>query len=290
MLSVDAYHRPRSLEQALALLAPERAVVAGGTDLLVNPRYMAGVREVVDLGSLPLAFLEVRAGQVRIGANVTMAAVARSPLVRGLADAILSRGAAVCGSPNIRNMATLVGNVAAALPSADTPPPLLALDAWVLLRGPAGARRVALQDFFLGPARADRRPDELIECVEVPVPPPGTAGGFYKVGRTADDIATVNAACVLRVEEGRIVAARVVVGAVAPVPLRVADAEAALLGRAPDEAAVVEAGRLAVAAAQPISDQRASAEHRRHLAGVCATRALRQAAGLAPHGAELAHA
>ncbi|HUY61687.1 MAG TPA: FAD binding domain-containing protein [Candidatus Dormibacteraeota bacterium] len=290
MLSIDAYHRPQTLDQALALLAPGRTVVAGGTDLLVNPRYMEGVREVVDLGDLPLGFLEARAGWVRIGANVTMATVARSPLVRDLADGIVSRGAAVCGSPNIRNMATLVGNVAAALPSADTPPPLLALDAVVVLRSRARARRVTLQDFFLGPARSDRGLEELIECVEIQVPPPGTTGGFYKVGRTADDIATVNASCVLRVEDGRIAAARLTVGAVAPVPLRAVAAEASLLGRAPDEAAVVEAGRLAAAAAQPISDQRASAEHRRQLAGVCATRALRQAAGLAPHGAELAHA
>ena len=282
MLSIDVYHRPQTLELALRLLTEERAIVAGGTDLLVNPRYLAGRREVVDLGELPLEFVDAAPGLVRIGANTTMAQVARSQVVRGLADGIVSRAAAVCGSPNIRNMATLVGNVAAALPSADTPPPLLALDALVVLRSQGGPRRVAAADFFLGPARGDRHFDELIESVEIPLPRPGTRGGFYKVGRTADDIAIVNAAAAICVEGGRIVFARVVAGAVAPVPLRVAAAEAYLLGKEPVEAVIVEAGRLAAAAARPITDRRATAEHRRHLAGVCVTRALRQAAGLAP--------
>lgn len=290
MLTIDAYHRPATLELALQLLTEGRTIVAGGTDLLVNPRYMVGVTELVDLGELPLTLVEADASLIRIGANVTMAKVASSPALRELADGIVSRGAAVCGSPNIRNMATLVGNVAAALPSADTPPPLLALDARVVLRSRGATRRMALEDFFLGPASSARRPDELIESVEIPRPPSGTRGGFYKVGRTADDIAIVNGAATLCVEQGRITFARVVVGAVAPVPLRIGAAERHLLGREPSEEVITEAGRLAAMAVNPISDQRATAEHRRHLAGVCATRALRQAGGLAPHGAELEHA
>ncbi|EQD59633.1 Molybdopterin dehydrogenase, FAD-binding domain protein, partial [mine drainage metagenome] len=101
---------------------------------------------------------------------------------RELADGIVSRGAAVCGSPNIRNMATLVGNVAAALPSADTPPPLLALDARVVLRSRAATRRMALEDFFLGPATSARRPDELIESVEIPRPPPAPGAASTRWG------------------------------------------------------------------------------------------------------------
>ncbi|MHB1502079.1 MAG: FAD binding domain-containing protein [Candidatus Dormibacteria bacterium] len=290
MLTIDAYHRPATLELALELLTEGRTIVAGGTDLLVNPRYMVGVTEVVDLGELPLDFVEEEAGLIRVGANTTMATVASSPALRRLADGIVSRGAAVCGSPNIRNMATLVGNVAAALPSADTPPPLLALDAQVVLRSAAGTRRLALEEFFLGPASSARQLDELVESVEIPRPAPGTRGGFYKVGRTADDIAIVNGAAALGLEHGRISFARVVVGAAAPVPLRLAAAERYLLGREPTEPIIAEAGRLAALAVNPITDQRATADHRRHLAEVCATRALRQAAGLAPHGAELDHA
>ncbi len=290
MLTIDAYHRPATLELALELLTEGRTIVAGGTDLLVNPRYMVGVTEVVDLGELPLDFVEEEAGLIRVGANATMATVASSPALRELADGIVSRGAAVCGSPNIRNMATLVGNVAAALPSADTPPPLLALDARVVLRSAAGTRRLALEEFFLGPASSARHLDELVESVEIPRPAPGTRGGFYKVGRTADDIAIVNGAAALGLEHGLISLARVVVGAAAPVPLRLAAVERYLLGREPTEQVIAEAGRLAQLAVNPITDQRATADHRRHLAGVCATRALRQAGGLAPHGAELDHA
>src|SRR5881398_1678958 len=149
MLKIAAYHSPTTLGEAAALLAEEgRTVIAGGTDLLVNPRYMVGVREVVDIRRLGLNYITVNAGWLHIGARATMCTVARHAHVQALANGILARGAAVCGSPNIRNMATLAGNVASALPSADTPPALLALDAQVVLVGMQGARILPLDSFF----------------------------------------------------------------------------------------------------------------------------------------------
>jgi CO/xanthine dehydrogenase FAD-binding subunit len=144
MLNIRAYHRPKQLDEAISLLNdPDagRTVIAGGTDLLVNPRYMAGVREIVDLRDLGLALIAgpedgAAAGMLIIGACATMRQVALSPLIQRLASGILARSAAVTASPNIRNMATLGGNTASALPSADTPPTLLALDALVVLAGP----------------------------------------------------------------------------------------------------------------------------------------------------------
>ncbi len=289
MLKITAYYSPETVEEAVALLAGEgRTVIAGGTDLLVNPRYMVGVREVVDIRRLGLAYIRVENGWLRIGAGATMRMVAQHPVVQELANGILARGAAVCGSPNIRNMATLAGNVASALPSADTPPALLALNAQALLVGTQGVRLVPLEQFFTGPAKSVRE-RELIQEIRIPLDE-SAQGGFYKIGRTAEDISLVNAAAALSIRDGLIRSARVVLGAVAPTPLRALQAEAALNGQPPTEETLQRAAEIAREEARPISDQRASADYRRRMSGVAALRALRQAAGLAPRGKEWHHA
>ena len=293
MLKIVAYHCPTELDEATRLLAEEgRTIIAGGTDLLVNPRYLRGVREVIDIRRLGLEYILVREGWLRIGAGATMRTVARHPAIQQLADGILARAAAVCASPNIRNMATLVGNIASALPSADTPPPLLALDAQVVLLGLKGERVVPLKHFFTGPAQSIRE-RELIRELRVPLPPivaPNRRGGFYKVGRSADDISLVNAATTLTIERGTITSARLVLGAVAPIPLHCKRAEQALLGQPANEETFARAGEIVREEVVPISDQRASAEYRRHVSGIAAQRALRQAAGLATHEEEWHHA
>jgi CO/xanthine dehydrogenase FAD-binding subunit len=291
MLKIRAYYSPSTLTEAVALLAEdERTVIAGGTDLLVNPRYMVGVREVVDIRKLGLDYITEENGWLHIGAGATMRTVARHPKIQALANGMLARGAAVCGSPNIRNMATLVGNVASALPSADTPPSLLALDAQVVLVGTQGERIVPLHSFYIGPAQSVRE-RELIHELRIPLDKVDTIkGGFFKIGRTAEDISMVNAAATLIIKDGNITAAHVVMGAVAPIPLRVVQAEEALLGQAPTEETFQRAAELVRAEVRPINDHRASAEYRRRMSGVAALRALRQAAGLAPHGEEWHHA
>src|SRR6266516_799631 len=204
MLKIAAYHSPTTLAEAAALLAEvSRTIIAGGTDLLVNPRFMVGVGEIVDIGRLGLNLLVEEQGWLRIGAGATMRTVAQHARVQGLANDILARSAAVCGSPNIRNMATLAGNVASALPSADTPPALLALDAQVVLVGVQGERIVALHHFFVGPAKSVRE-RELIRELRMPLVGDNGHGGFYKIGRTAEDISMVNAATTLKIQDGRI--------------------------------------------------------------------------------------
>src|SRR6266705_4033652 len=163
MLKIGAYHSPTTLIEAISLLAEDgRTVIAGGTDLLVNPRYMIGIREVVDIRKLGLDYIREEHGWLHIGAGATMRTVARHPKIQTLANGILARGAAVCGSPNIRNMATLAGNVASALPSADTPPSLLALDAQVELVGMQGEHTVPLDNFFVGPAKSIRERELIL--------------------------------------------------------------------------------------------------------------------------------
>jgi CO/xanthine dehydrogenase FAD-binding subunit len=291
MLKISAYHSPATLGEAVSLLAEEgRTIIAGGTDLLVNPRYMVGVREVVDICKLGLDYITEENGWLHIGAGTTMRTVARHPKIQALAHGILARGAAVCGSPNIRNMATLAGNIASALPSADTPPSLLALDAQVVLVGMQAERIVTLDTFFIGPAQSIRE-RELIRELRIPLDNFDTIkGGFFKIGRTAEDISMVNAAATLIVNGGTITAARIAMGAVAPIPLRVIQAEEALIGQALTEETFHHAAELVRAEVRPISDQRASADYRRRVSKVAAMRALRQAAGLAPHGKEWHHA
>src|SRR6266849_2859201 len=284
MLKIAAYHSPTTLAEAAALLAEEgRTIIAGGTDLLVNPRYMVDVREVVDIRKLGLDYISVEHGWLLIGAGATMRTVARHIQIQTLANGILARGAAVCGSPNIRNMATLVGNVASALPSADTLPALLALDAQAVLIGPQGERIIPLDTFFVGPAKSVRE-RELIRELRIPLDTiDSLQGGFYKIGRTSEDISMVNAVATLMIRDGTITAAHLVLGAVAPVPLRVTLAEEALIGQAPTEEVFQRTAELVRAEVRPINDQRTSAEYRIRMSGVAALRALRQAAGLAPY-------
>lgn len=290
MLHISAYHSPPTIDEAVRLLTEEgRTVIAGGTDLLVNPRYMVDVREVVDIRKLALDYIIVEPGWLRIGAGTTMRSVARHPAVQALADGILARGAAVCGSPNIRNMATLVGNCASALPSADTPPSLIALNAQAVLVGANGERVVSLDQFFTGPAKSVRA-RELIRELRIPLDDGDIHGGFYKIGRTAEDISLVNAATALTIQDGIIIDVRLVLGAVAPTPLRITRAEAALRGQQATEALWQEIAEIVRANVRPISDQRASAAYRRQVSGVAAARALRQAAGLTPRGEEWKHA
>ena len=291
MLKIAAYHKPTTLVEAAALLAEDgRTIIAGGTDLLVNPRYMVGVREVVDIRKLGLNYIRVENGWLHIGAGATMRTVAQQATLQRLANGILARGAAVCGSPNIRNMATLVGNIASALPSADTPPALLALNAEVVLVGTNGERVVPLDNFFVGPAQSVRK-RELISELRIPlVDSDDLRGGFYKIGRTAEDISMVNAAATLKIQGGTITRARLVLGAVAPVPLRVTRAEEALAGQLATEETFQRAAELVRDEVRPITDHRATAAYRRKMSVVAAVRALRQAAGLAPQGEEWRHA
>ena len=282
MLNITAYHCPTTMSEAVALLAEEgRAVIAGGTDLLVNPRYMVGVREVVDIRKLGLDYIRREEDWLCIGAGTTMRSVARHIEAQTMANGVLAQGAALCASPNIRNTATLAGNVASALPSADTPPALLVLDAQVVLTGIQGERIVPLEQFFTGPGKSVRE-RELIREIRIPLDSARTiGGGFYKIYRTAEDISIANAAASLLVHDGIITKARLVLGAVAPVPLRARKAEAALLGQPPTEDILRQAAEIARDEARPISDQRASADYRQHISSVAALRALRQAAGLA---------
>ncbi len=271
---------PRSIEDCLKLLAergPEAKLVAGGTDLL--PQMKNGLIKpaaVIDLsGVADLRVLRREDGAgLRVGASVAAREIELDPYTRSTYPALAESGALV-GSVQIRNLATVGGNLCNAAPSADMAPPLLALDAEAIIAGPRGRRRVPMADFFTGVRRTVLTPDELLVELIVPAPGPRSGGQYLRhTPRRELDIAVVGVASQITLSDGVCRKARIALAAVAPTPIRATAAERALEGQPPTAQLIARAAQLAVEAARPISDQRGSADFRRHLVGVLTRRTL----------------
>ena len=271
---------PESLEDCLKTLAGKPAgakLLAGGTDLL--PQMKNGLLKpawVVDLSRVAeLHKLAVEGDELHIGAAVTARALELDPRVAGRHASIAESGALV-GSVQVRNLASVGGNLCNAAPSADMAPPLIALDAVAVIAGPNGRRRVPLAEFFTGVRRTVLGADELL--VELVVPDPGArSGGNYlrHTPRRELDIAVVGVASQLTLgADGRCAKARIALAAVAPTPVRATAAEQALQGQTVTPELIERAAGLAVEAAKPIADQRGSVEFRRHLTRVLTRRTL----------------
>lgn len=182
-------------------------------------------------------------------------------------------------SMQIRNLATIGGNLCNAAPSADLAPPLIALEGTAVIAGPDGERRILLDQFFLGPGQTALAPGELLVAVELPVPHPRAAAVYLKNSpRRAMDIAVVGVAAAIAWLDRRCEVVRIVLGAVAPTPLRARRAENLLLGQEISQERVAEAARTAAQEAQPIDDVRGSAWYRRRMVDVLVRRALLQLA------------
>jgi aerobic carbon-monoxide dehydrogenase medium subunit len=276
-----AFHRPTSVATALRLFDAERRTggrgrfVAGGTDLVVQGDR--SLRYLVDLTRLPLRYVKKRGAGWAIGATATMSDLERSPALQRFADGILAEAAGTAGSRQIRNVGTIGGNLANASPACDLAPPLLALDASVVIAGKGARRAVPLDRFFKGVHRTALNGGLLVEIV---VPASKVTGGraawsFQKLGRLQSDIAVVNAAAGIVLDrKGRCTRARIALGAVAATPLRARRAEALLVGSAFDAAAIAAAAERAARETKPVSDVRASADYRREMSRVLVARAL----------------
>lgn len=274
------YHQPESLADAVALAArfgEEASFLAGGTDLMVQiERGRVAPRHVVGLHRVPgLAGIEAN-GRIALGAGVTHRAIERAPALEGALRCLIE-GAEVIGGHQVRNVATVGGNLANASPAADLVPCLLALDGTVRLVGPDGERELPVERFLLGPNRTARRPDELLTLVSLPAPPAHSSSAFLKAGRRrAMEISVVCVAARLTLDASRerCLEARIALGAVAPTTVRAREAERALEGRPVGGEALERAAAAAQEACRPIDDVRASAAFRRHLVGVLVRRAL----------------
>ncbi|MDO8691040.1 MAG: FAD binding domain-containing protein [Dehalococcoidia bacterium] len=282
------YLEASTIKEAVSLLSryrEEATAIAGGTDLVVQMRYRdLAPKYLINLKTIPgLDYISEESGGLRIGALATIRAVETSPLVKERFG-VLAQAAHLVGSVQVRNLATIGGNLCHAAPSADTAPPLLALGAKVKLTGPDGTRTLPLEDFFEGPGKTALKEGEILTELQIPTPAPRSGGVYLKHSiRRAMDIAFIGTAVVVEMANGNGTCKdiRIALGAVAPVPMRALKAEAHLRGKKLEEGLLREAGEIASQECSPISDIRCSAEHRSEIVKVFVRRATQQAAELA---------
>ena len=289
MLPPFEIHQPKTVAEAAAArrsLGEAAAVYAGGTELvLVMKEGLAAYEHVIDVKLIAelrgLARRDGAAPVLTIGAAVTHRELERSALVRE-GFPMLAEMEARVANPRVRAVGTLGGNLSFAEPHSDPPTALLAYDATVTLHGTAGARTLPLVEFIRGSYETALEPDEILAGVTVPEPPGPAVGAYMKYG--FHERPTVGVAVLLRLDARRmtVAEARVAVGCVGPVPLRLGTVEAALAG-APLTALdrVASVTRDAAARLDAVSDLHGSAEYKRHLAAVFVARALTVAAGRA---------
>ncbi len=283
-----AYIAATNADDAVVLLAEHGCsakILAGGTDLLADLKFASDVPGVViDISRAEdLRGIAVTEDGLRIGALVTHSELMDSPLIRNMFPALVDAAHSI-GAVQTRNMGTLGGNLVTCVPSMDSGPTLVALDARVTVISRSGRRRFPLADLFLGPRKTSLGADELLLDIVIPTQNLSKPAGFQKFGlRKGQALALVNAAASFWIDRStdRFVEPRIALGAVAPTVIRAPEAEAYLAGRSVTPEAMAEAGRIASTEAKPISDFRASAGYRRDLIAVLVKRALAGALALA---------
>lgn len=275
------YVTAKDSKHAVALLAEHGArakILAGGTDLLVelkDAKRPPGL--VVDISRAPdLKGISLTDDGLRIGTLVTHSEIMRSSLVRRHCPVLIEAAHSI-GAVQTRNLATIGGNLMTCVPSMDSGPALIALEAQVTVAGPDGQQHMPLAKLFVGPRKTSLGSGQLLVEIVIPKASLGKPSAFLKFGlRKGQALALVNAAASLWVERDRktFVAPRIALGAVAPTVIRAPKAEAFLAGLAITPEVMDEAGRIAATEAKPISDFRASADYRRDLIAVLVKRAL----------------
>ena len=280
------FYQPATLQEASRLLkdnGPGGRFLAGGTDLVIAmkekgllPKYIVDLKRVPGLGGIR----ENSDGSITLGALTTMYAIETSALIKKRYP-FLAQSAAEVGSIQIRNRATIGGNMANATPSADTAPALIALNATAKIASANGERTIALEEFFKGPGQNAMSADEILTEVTIPKTAANLVGEYIKFSpREMMDLAYVGVAVAynLGANDKKCAGVRIVLGAVAPTPIRARRAEAALDGQVLTEALAEKVGQIAAEEAKPISDVRSSADYRRAMVGAMTKRALLNAA------------
>ena len=279
MQAFDHYN-PQSLAEALELLGRfngQTRVIAGGTDLMLkmkagfeSPATIINIKRLSELKGITY---HDKTG-LELGALTTLRELTRSPIILKHYPC-LAQTAGLMASEQIRSFATVGGNLCNASPSADMAPPLIILGTTAHLTGPGGKRQLPLETFFLGPGRSALQNGELLEKVTVP-PPQGTALYIKHAPRAFMDIAVVGVGLRLEISGDICQAAQIVLAAVAPIPLRAGQAEAALTGYPLTAERINQAAQLAAEECSPIDDVRGSSWYRRRMVEVETRRSLQQ--------------
>ena len=282
------YVVPSSAQEAVALLAANgdnACPLAGGTDLVVDLKHNPGnIDLLVDVSGLAeFRGIDETPEGLRIGSMVTFGEIMDSPVCREMTPEIVAASHTV-GAVQTRNLGTLGGNLVTCVPSADSAPSLMVLDARVTVIGPDGSREMPIEEFFIGPRKTSLKPHELLESILIPKDALGKPSKFLKSGlRKGQALALVNAAASLRLDaDGKtLVEPRLALGAVAPTPLRATEAEAFLAGKPATDEVLNEAAEIAVTEAKPIDDFRASANYRRQIIRTFSYRVLKRSVEIA---------
>ena len=279
------FYQPATLAEASRLLkenGPGGRFLAGGTDLVIAmkekgllPKYIVDLKRVPDLSGIR----ENGDGTITIGALTTMYAIETSPVITKK-HPFLAQSAAEVGSIQIRNRATVGGNMANATPSADVAPSLIALGATAKIASAEGERTLPLEQFFRGPGQNAMNPDEILTEITIPKTSPQLVGEYIKFSpRDMMDLAYIGVAVAYNLgNDKRCTGVRIVLGAVAPTPLRAKNSEALLEGKMLSEETATQVGDEAARESKPISDVRSSADYRRAMVGVMTKRAILNAA------------
>lgn len=282
------YYAPRSLDEAVELLGrygQDAKILAGGQSLvpllnmrLVSPKVLIDLNRVRDL-----AYLRREDGVVAIGAMTRQVEVEEAEWLRQSCP-LLMEAVGLIGHPAIRNRGTVGGSIAHADPAAELPAVLSALGGTVRVRGAGGVREIAAGEFFLTYLTTAVHPDELVSEIRLPVLPAGSGWAFEEVARRHGDFAIAGVAAYLTLDRGRIGKAGLALTGVGGTPVRAEAAEAMLRGAEPTAEVFHAASGKVQEAIDPDSDLHASADYRRHLAGLLTTRALERAAARSGKG------
>lgn len=279
------YFAPSTLAEAASLLERydgQAVFLAGGTDVLpmmkfrmLTPRYLINLKRISGLDHI-----REEAGELRIGALTTIADINDSDLIKRKFLA-LSESTAVFATPQIRNMATLGGNICRSSPAADTVPALMSFDAELKLVGARGERRVPLSDFFKG-AKQNVLEREILTEITIPIAKGNRGAAFIKLTRNSSDLAKVNGAVSITIRGRRCEDIRIVLGAVASRTIRAPKAENAARGRDIDDRLAEEVARIAAADILPITDARSTASYRKQVSEVVVRRLIEAAVARCP--------
>ena len=275
------YSAPQTVDEAVELLGVDQSIpriLAGGTDLLIQLR--AGVRpanhliDIKHIDEMNILQADPQEG-LRIGAAVSCALLLEHPTAGQLYPGLVE-AAALIGSDQIQNRATIAGNLCNGSPAADTTPPLLALGARCIVAGPEGRRELGADEIVVSPGTTSLSARELVVEIRVPPPPPRTADAYQRlIPRNEMDIAVVGVGAQLTVDkDGTCSAARIALGAVGPKAFVAQEATASLIGQPMRDDSLDRVAQLAATAAQPISDKRGTAEYRRDMVEVMTRRVL----------------
>jgi len=272
------YHAPRTVPEALKLmstLGEDAKLLAGGHSLLPMMKLrFAEPAHLIDLGKISeLRGISQVGDEIRIGAMTTEHEIVNSKL---LADKVplLVEGASLIADPQVRYKGTIGGDISHGDPGNDHPALMLALDASFVLTGSKGERVVKADGYFLGLYSTLLEPGEILTQIRVPVPAAGSGSAYQKLKRKTGDFATAAAAAVMQVKGGKVAKVSIALTNVAATALRAREAEAALTGKAVDNASLNEAARLAMSICEPMADLRGDVEYKRAMCGEMTRRAL----------------